>query len=99
MERAPMTKPIPESWHSVTPRLVVHDAAMLVEFHIFPRLGRYQHAFGRVATHLRNQYTLGFMTDEGEPDKWHSLKILVEHPELKARKANIVIKARRGYYN
>src|SRR3984893_1824784 len=28
-----MTKPIPEGWHSVTPRLVVHDAAMLVEFH------------------------------------------------------------------
>jgi PhnB protein len=27
-----MTKPIPEGWHSVTPRLVVHDAAMLVEF-------------------------------------------------------------------
>ena len=29
---SPMTKPIPEGWHSVTPRLVVHDAAMLVEF-------------------------------------------------------------------
>jgi PhnB protein len=27
-----MTKPTPEGWHSVTPRLVVHDAAMLVEF-------------------------------------------------------------------
>jgi PhnB protein len=27
-----MTKPIPEGWHSVTPRLVVHDAAMMVEF-------------------------------------------------------------------
>ena len=27
-----MTKPIPEGWHSVTPRLVVHDAAKLVEF-------------------------------------------------------------------
>jgi uncharacterized glyoxalase superfamily protein PhnB len=27
-----MTKPIPEGWHSVTPRLVVHDAARLVEF-------------------------------------------------------------------
>jgi PhnB protein len=27
-----MTKPIPEGWHSVTPRLVVPDAAMLVEF-------------------------------------------------------------------
>ena len=25
-------KSIPEGWHSVTPRLVVHDAAMLVEF-------------------------------------------------------------------
>jgi PhnB protein len=27
-----MTKPTPEGWHSVTPRLVVHDAALLVEF-------------------------------------------------------------------
>jgi PhnB protein len=27
-----MTKPIPEGWHSLTPRLVVHDAAMQVEF-------------------------------------------------------------------
>src|SRR2546423_10639700 len=32
MESAPMTKSIPEGWHSVTPRLVVHDAAMMVEF-------------------------------------------------------------------
>src|SRR2546427_3876053 len=27
-----MTKPTPEGWHSVTPRLVVHDVAMQVEF-------------------------------------------------------------------
>jgi PhnB protein len=27
-----MTKSTPEGWHSVTPRLVVSDAAMLVEF-------------------------------------------------------------------
>lgn len=27
-----MTKSIPEGWHSVTPRLVVHDAPRLVEF-------------------------------------------------------------------
>lgn len=27
-----MTKPIPDGWHSVTPRLVVPDAATLVEF-------------------------------------------------------------------
>jgi PhnB protein len=27
-----MTKSIPEGWHSVTPRLVVHDPAKLVEF-------------------------------------------------------------------
>jgi uncharacterized glyoxalase superfamily protein PhnB len=27
-----MTKPIPEGWHSVTPRLVVHDAALLLDF-------------------------------------------------------------------
>ena len=27
-----MTKSIPEGWHSVTPRLVVHDAVMQVEF-------------------------------------------------------------------
>jgi uncharacterized glyoxalase superfamily protein PhnB len=27
-----MIKPIPEGWHSVTPRLVVHDAAKLVDF-------------------------------------------------------------------
>ena len=27
-----MTKPIPEGWHSITPRLVVRDAAMQVEF-------------------------------------------------------------------
>jgi hypothetical protein len=33
-----MTKPIPESWHSVKPRLVVHDVATLVEF--------LKHAFG-----------------------------------------------------
>lgn len=27
-----MTKSIPEGWHSVTPRLVVHDAAIQVDF-------------------------------------------------------------------
>jgi PhnB protein len=27
-----MTKSIPEGWHSVTPRLVVHDAAKLIQF-------------------------------------------------------------------
>src|SRR5882762_11988542 len=27
-----MTKPIPEGWHSVTPRLVVHEPAVQVEF-------------------------------------------------------------------
>ena len=27
-----MTKPIPEGWHSVTPRLVVHDVPKLVAF-------------------------------------------------------------------
>jgi PhnB protein len=27
-----MTKPAPDGWHSVTPRLVVHDTARLVEF-------------------------------------------------------------------
>lgn len=27
-----MTKTIPDGWHSVTSRLVVHDAALLVEF-------------------------------------------------------------------
>ncbi len=27
-----MTKSIPEGWHSVTPRLVVHDAGKLVDF-------------------------------------------------------------------
>jgi len=27
-----MTTPIPKGWHSVTPRLVVHDAAKLVAF-------------------------------------------------------------------
>ena len=27
-----MTKPIPEGWHSVTPRLVVQEPALLVEF-------------------------------------------------------------------
>jgi hypothetical protein len=27
-----MAKWLPEGWHSVTPRLVVHDAAKLVEF-------------------------------------------------------------------
>ena len=33
-----MTKPTPEGWHSVTPRLVVADPAALVEF--------LKHAFG-----------------------------------------------------
>jgi PhnB protein len=27
-----MTKSIPEGWHSVTPRLVVHEAARLIQF-------------------------------------------------------------------
>ena len=27
-----MTKAIPEGWHSITPRLVVHDVKMMVEF-------------------------------------------------------------------
>jgi uncharacterized glyoxalase superfamily protein PhnB len=31
-EQAVMTKPVPEGWHSVTPRIVVHDPARLVEF-------------------------------------------------------------------
>jgi PhnB protein len=30
--RTPMTKSIREGWHSVTPRLVVHDAAKLIQF-------------------------------------------------------------------
>jgi len=32
MKETPMTKAIPEGWHSVTPRLVVHDTARLVGF-------------------------------------------------------------------
>jgi PhnB protein len=32
MEGATMVTPIPEGYHSVTPRLIVHDAARLVEF-------------------------------------------------------------------
>src|SRR6266850_8358056 len=27
-----MTRAVPEGWHNVTPRLVVHDTAMLVDF-------------------------------------------------------------------
>ena len=27
-----MAKPIPEGWHSVTPRIVVHDPDVLIEF-------------------------------------------------------------------
>lgn len=27
-----MTKSIPEGWHSLTPRLVVHDVKLMVEF-------------------------------------------------------------------
>ena len=27
-----MTKPIPDGWHSITPRIVVHDPAKLVAF-------------------------------------------------------------------
>jgi PhnB protein len=41
-----MTKPIPEGWHSVTPRLVVHDAGALVEF--------LKHAFGATGDFRRD---------------------------------------------
>jgi PhnB protein len=39
-----MTKSIPEGWHSVTPRLVVPDAAKLVEFlrHAFDATGDFR---------------------------------------------------------
>lgn len=31
-DHSPVTKSIPEGWHSITPRLVVQDTAKLVEF-------------------------------------------------------------------
>jgi PhnB protein len=31
-KQSTMTKSIPEGWHSITPRIVVHDTAKLVEF-------------------------------------------------------------------
>jgi uncharacterized glyoxalase superfamily protein PhnB len=39
-----MTTPIPEGWHSITPRLVVHDTGKLVEFlkQVFDATGDYQ---------------------------------------------------------
>ncbi len=39
-----MTKSIPAGWHSVTPRLVVHDVARLVEFlkHAFGAAGEFR---------------------------------------------------------
>jgi PhnB protein len=39
-----MTRAIPEGWHSVTPRLVVHDAQKLVEFlkHAFAATGDFR---------------------------------------------------------
>jgi len=38
-----MTKSIPEGWHCITPRIVVHDPAKLVEFlkHVFDATGEY----------------------------------------------------------
>ncbi|MGZ3496839.1 MAG: VOC family protein [Vulcanimicrobiaceae bacterium] len=38
-----MAKSIPEGWHSITPRLVVHDPAKLVQFlkHAFGASGEY----------------------------------------------------------
>jgi PhnB protein len=38
-------KPIPEGWHTVTPRLFVRDAARQVEFlrHAFGATGNYRH--------------------------------------------------------
>jgi PhnB protein len=44
MKLAPLTLPIPEGWHSVTPRLVARDAARLVEFlkHAFGSTGEFR---------------------------------------------------------
>src|SRR6202521_2882027 len=44
-----MTHSIPEGWHSVTPRLVVHDAAKLVEF--------FKQAFGATGDFSANSPT------------------------------------------
>ena len=37
---------VPEGWHTVTPRIVVHDAKQLVEFlkHVFGATGEYRQA-------------------------------------------------------
>ena len=39
-----MVKPIPEGWHSVTPRIIVDDTAKLVEFlkHTFRATGEFR---------------------------------------------------------
>src|SRR6185436_7990049 len=50
----PMTKPIPDGWHSVTPRLVVPDAATLVEF-----LKRAFDATGELRTDSPSQIRIG----------------------------------------
>jgi VWFA-related protein len=65
----------------------------------FPSVDEIFHAFGLVTTDLRFQYTLGIKPDETRDNKWHPLKVLIEHPDLKSRKSSLVIRARRGYWN
>jgi PhnB protein len=49
-----MTKPIPAGWHSVTPRLVVHDPAKLVEF-----LNQVFGATGALRTDIPSEIRIG----------------------------------------
>ncbi len=54
--------------------------------------------FAYVAADLRYNYTLGFVPDKGGDGKWHPLRIVVDHPDLKARKIEVVGRTRKGYF-
>lgn len=55
-------------------------------------------AFAHVAADLRHQYTLGFEPAGGAGGKWRSIKISVDHPEVRARGAKLYVRARKGHY-
>ena len=55
---------VPEGWHTVTPRVVVHDAKQLVEFlkQVFGATGEYQQAF---PSEIRIGDSVVMITDAG----------------------------------
>ncbi|MEP6570278.1 MAG: hypothetical protein ABJC10_10940 [Acidobacteriota bacterium] len=85
-----MTNPLPAGWHSVTPRIVVHNPTMLVEFlkHAFCATGEFHE--DRPAL-IRIGHSLIMDTPYGErrgmvKDQWETFgrSQLQKHPDCDA---------------